>query len=125
MATIFSYTDAGFSSPEQEVRFIADLGEAVRTGLDLAPNLKSVYNFAIDPIHTTKKDRPEITVFIYTAPDKTLDQKRKVVENVKESVDRTFGEDSVNTVVIFKIHDDENVGVNGVIRKDAKANASK
>ena len=36
----------------------------------------------------------------------------------------TFGEDAINLVTIFKIHEDHNVGVNGVLRLDAKAAAA-
>lgn len=124
MATIFSFTDATIPKGKSESDLIDALGEAVRVGLGLAPQFKSVYNFILDPVHTTDKPKPEITLFIYTAPDKTTEQKRTVVQNVKEAVDEVFGTDAVNVVVIFKIHEDENVGVNGVLRLDAKAAAA-
>lgn len=87
MATIFSFTDAAIPEGKSESELIAALGEAVRTGLGLAPQFKSVYNFILDPAHTTDKPKPEITLFVYTAPDKTADQKRAVVANVKKAAD--------------------------------------
>ena len=41
--------------------------------------------------------------------------------NIGKAVDGFFGEGKVTCVVIVKIHTDENVGVNGVLRLDAKA----
>lgn len=124
MATIISVTDATIPEGKTEREFIEGLGEAVRTGLGLAPKLKSVYNTLLGAEHTTLKDKPELTVFIYTAPDKTTDQKRAVLSNLKEFTDGFFGEDAINLVTIFKIHEDVNVGVNGVLRADAKAAAA-
>lgn len=124
MATIVSITDASIPEGKTERELIDGLGEAVRTGLGLAPKFKSVYNTILDPEHTTIKDKPELTVFIYTAPDKTTDQKRQVLANLKKLVDEFFGEDAINLVTIFKIHEDQNVGVNGVLRLDAKAAAA-
>lgn len=123
MATIFSFTDASIPENRQESELVAALGEAVRTGLGLAPQFKSVYNFFLDPQSTTQKPKPEITVFVYTAPDKTVEQKRAAQANIKAAADEFFGTDAVNVVVIFKIHEDINVGVNGVLRYDAKQQA--
>ena len=123
MATIITYTDAAIPAGKSEEELVEALGEAVRTGLGLQPQFKSVYLNVLDPVFTTKKGKPEITLFVYTAPDKTVDQKREAQANVKVAVDAFFGQDAVTVVVIFKIHTDENVGVNGVLRQDAKAAA--
>ena len=125
MATIISYTDAKIPEGKTEEELVAALGEAVRTGLGLAPQYKSVYNNMLDPRSTTVKPRPEITLFVYTAPDKTVDQKRQAQANVKKACDEFFGDDAVQVIVIFKIHEAENVGVNGVLRADAQAAAAK
>lgn len=121
MATILCVTDASIPEGHTERELIDAIGEAVRTGLGLAPQYKSVYNIMLDPSHTTEKPRPEMTLFIFSAPDKTADQKRAVYANLKTAVDEFFGEDAINLVTIFKLHEDENVGVNGVMRADAKA----
>lgn len=124
MATIVSITDATIPEGKSERELIDGLGEAIRTGLGLPPKLKSVYNTMLSPDHTTVKDKPELTIFLYTAPDKTTDQKRQVLANLKEFTDGFFGEDAITLVTIFKIHEDHNVGVNGVLRLDAKAAAA-
>lgn len=122
MATIVSLTDATLS-PQDTETYIEEVGAAVTAGLELAPQFKSVYHIPLPAGSTTKKEKPEITFFIYTAPDKTVAQKRAVIANLKQATDRVFGPDAVGVVVIFKIHEDENVGVNGVLRLDAKRQA--
>ena len=66
----------------------------------------------------------QITYFIYTAPDKTDEQKRQLVKNVFEATTSVTGyKGSSKVVVIIKEHADNNVGVDGVLRLDAKRNA--
>lgn len=102
-------------------RFIEAIGKAVTDGLGLPPALKSIHYQYVDPAYATPKDKPEITFFVYTAPDKTVSQKRQLIANIGAAVDALFGTGEVISVVIVKIHDGDNVGVNGVLRSDANA----
>lgn len=120
MATVIAIGNADLS-PESAPEFIQRIGKAVTSGLELPPNMRSVHYQQIDEAYATPKDKPEITFFVYTAPDKTVEQKRQLIANVNAVVDDFFGEGQVDSVVIIKIHDNDNVGVNGVLRADARA----
>jgi phenylpyruvate tautomerase PptA (4-oxalocrotonate tautomerase family) len=123
MASILAVGNAPV--PEGKLpEFIEKVGTAVTSGLGLAPNLRSVYYIPLSDEQVTPKAKPDITFFVYTAPDKTAPQKRQMIANIQAAVDDFFGAGEVGTVVIVKIHADENVGVNGVVRTDAKAIAA-
>ena len=118
MATVIITGNAQVEQ-QQEEGFVAKVGDAVTSALGLPSNLKSIHFYPLAASRFTKKDKPELTFFVYT--DKTTEQKRQLVANVGKAVDAFFGEGKVTSVVIVKIHTDENVGVNGVLRLDAKA----
>lgn len=109
---------------ERVAEFVDKIGTAVTTALGLAPAKKSIYYQEFGDAYVTAKDKPEITFFVYTAPDKTVEQKRQLIANINATVDAFFGEGEVTTVVIIKIHDGDNVGVNGVLRSDANTIAA-
>ena len=83
--------------------------------------MKSIHYQQLDNAYVTAKAKPEITFFVYTAPDKTVPQKRQLIANINAAVDDFFGAGEVINVVIIKIHDENNVGVNGVLRADSYA----
>ena len=86
------------SGREQEL--IEALGRAVTTSLDLPPEKKSIYVYPIDPKLTSGPNT--VTFFVYTAPDKTTDQKRVLVRALEDATRSFFGEQSgVHTVVII------------------------
>ena len=61
----------------------------------------------------------QITYFVYTAPNKTDDQKRRLVKNIYDAtvaVTGPLGKSKV--IVIIKEHASNNVGVDGVLRCD-------
>lgn len=120
MATVIAVGNINIEADEAP-SFIEKIGKAVTDGLGLDPSLKSIHYQYIDPAYTTPKAKPEITFFVYTAPDKTTPQKRQLIANIGAAVDDFFGEGEVISVVIVKIHDNNNVGVNGVLRADAYA----
>ena len=63
----------------------------------------------------------QITYFVYTAPDKTVEQKRQLIKNLYDETVKVTGPlGKSKVVVIIKEHSDENVGVDGVLRADAK-----
>lgn len=120
MATVIAVGNTEINKA-QAPDFIAKIGDAVTGGLELEPHLKSIHYQYVDPAFTTPKAKPEITFFVYTAPDKTTSQKRQLIANIGAAVDAFFGKGEVISVVIIKIHDNNNVGVNGVLRADAYA----
>ena len=120
MATVIAVGNVDIPR-DQAPGFIEKVGKAVTDGLGLPPELKSVHYQYVDPAYTTPKAKPEITFFVYTAPDKTVPQKRQLIANIGATVDAIIGAGEVISVVIVKIHDGDNVGVNGVLRSDANA----
>lgn len=120
MATVIAVGTAQVS-PQRAPEFIQKIGDAVTSGLGLPAALKTVHYQQLDEAYVTPKGKPEITFFVYTAPDKTVEQKRQLIANVNVAVNDFFGEGQVNNVVIIKIHDNNNVGVGGVLRADARA----
>lgn len=119
MATVTAITAQQFTKEEAK-RLIDLIGEATVASLDLAPQYKDVYLQSLPAGFTTELEQPRITFFVYTAPNKTEDNKRRLIQAYQKAVDEFYGEPGkVGTVVIFKIHEDVNVGVNGVMRLDA------
>lgn len=118
MATVIAVGNVDIAR-EQAPDFVGKIGDAVTDGLGLPPELKSIHYQYVDAAYTTPKAKPEITFFVYTAPDKTVSQKRQLIANIGAAVDTFFGAGEVTSIVIVKIHDGDNVGVNGVLRADA------
>jgi 4-oxalocrotonate tautomerase family enzyme len=123
MATVIANTTLPLKEKEVE-ELIDSLGTAVTTALGLPPTMRGVTFNVVAPEYSTKRENPGIDFFVYTAPGKTIDQKRALVKAIQDTVDTHFkGKPQVRTVVIIKEHSDENVGVGGVLRADAKKQA--
>lgn len=119
MATVLGFTS--LTLDDEQMKTLVDVvGDAVTTGLGLPSTMKSVTFLPVSPAATTPKPYGLITFFVFSAPNKPLDAKRAMVKNVQEAVDGFFGKGEVRTVVIIKEHSDENVGVGGMLRLDAK-----
>ena len=120
MATIVGYTTIKFTD-EEMADFVSRIGEAVVTALELPPQMKDVTIINVPEANHTVKPYGHITFFAYTAPGKSVEKKRAMIRGVQDTVDEFFGDRAqVRTVVIIKEHSDENVGVGGVLRADAK-----
>lgn len=120
MATLVGYTSIKLTDQEASA-LVARIGEEVVSALNLAPNLKDVTINVVPEAFRTPKPYGLISFFAYTAPNKPLEAKRALVSAVQDAVSDFFaGRMEVRTVVIIKEHADENVGVGGVLRADAK-----
>lgn len=61
----------------------------------------------------------QITYFVYTAPNKTDDQKRRLVKNLYDATIQVTGPlGKSKVIVIIKEHANNNVGVDGVLKCD-------
>jgi 4-oxalocrotonate tautomerase family enzyme len=120
MATVVANTTIPLKGGEVE-KLIDNLGTAVTTALGLPPTMRGITFNIVPSEFSTKRENPGIDFFVYTAPGKTVDQKRALVKAIQATVDSHFKEKpQVRTVVIIKEHSDENVGVGGVLRADTK-----
>ena len=117
MVSIIGTTDLPLGNVDVEA-FVEDLGERGRVALGLPPGLRSVYLVPLPTEYTTKKDGYDITFVAYSAPGKTVEQKREFVKVLNDVVQERDWGGPAKVVVIIKEHDAENVGVGGVLRLD-------
>lgn len=100
--------------------FVDELGRAATTAFGLPPQMRSLYLNAIPEERGTVKDVYHATFLLFTAPGKNLDHRRAMVKGLNDVVQaRPWGK-KVQVVVIIKEHEADFVGVNGVLRIDAK-----
>lgn len=120
MATIIATTSVSFTDEESE-KFVKMIGDTAVKAFELPPTLRDVYLYPIPSCRQTPHENGQITFFVYTAPGKSVECKRAMVQGIQRTVDEFFGERKVTAVVIIKEHPDENVGAGGTLRLDAKA----
>lgn len=124
MASVIAHTTLDLD-PAQKKAFIKDLGLGITDGLGIAPNLYGMMWVSMPKVDLDDglaDGKPEtLNLFAYSAAGKTIEQKRAMVKNAFDVVERYFGAGKVNLIIIIKDHDDENVGINGRLRLDIKA----
>ncbi len=111
---------------EQKAAFIDALGDCVSTGIGVARHFRSVMYIPMSYVDCENFNIPggkALNVYVWLPP-KSIEVKRKIVQNFQEVVEKFFGENTVSLVVIIKEHTDENVGVDGVLRWDVKQRAT-
>jgi len=125
MATIFTVTALDLTKA-QKAELCDKVAHGVCDGFNLDFNISCMMLMPILPEECHGPSVTDsITYWIYTAPNKTDDQKRAVIKNVYDATISVTGPLPKNKViVIFKEHADNNVGVDGVMRVDAKANGT-
>lgn len=119
MATVIATTSIQFTDEESKA-FVKIIGEVAVKAFRLPATLRDVYLYTIPACRQTPHENGQITFFIYTAPGKSVEYKRDMVQGIQGAVNEFFKEKKVNAVVIIKEHADENVGAGGVLRLDAK-----
>lgn len=126
MATIIGVTGMKLTVQQQK-SLCAEVPKAVCDAFHLDINISSMMLLPSLPDECCgPAAENQITYFIYTAPDKPLDQKRNLVKNVYEVTKAIIASprEKGQVVIIFKEHADNNVGVDGVLRIDAKKNGT-
>ena len=111
---------------EQKAKLVANVPAGVCAAFNLDINVSMMMLMpALPEGNYGPSVKDSITYFIFTAPNKTDDQKRELVKNVYTATCDAVGELPKNKcIVIFKEHADNNVGVDGVLRVDAKKNGT-
>lgn len=111
---------------EQKAKLVANVPAGVCAAFNLDINVSMMMLMpALPEGNYGPSVKDSITYFIFTAPNKTDDQKRELVKNVYKATCDAVGELPKNKcIVIFKEHADNNVGVDGVLRVDAKKNGT-
>ena len=90
MATVTAVTAQQFTK-EEAARLVDLIGRATTDSLDLAPQYKDIYLQSLPEGFTTKLEQPRITFFVYTAPNKTQEQKRRLIQAYQAAVDTFYG----------------------------------
>lgn len=121
MATIIGVTALSLTKEEQKA-LCAGVAKGVCDAFQLDINVSSMMLLPSLPEENHGPSvTDQITYFIYTAPNKTDEQKRQLVKNVQDATVAVTGyKGKGKVIVIIKEHADNNVGVDGVLRLDAK-----
>jgi hypothetical protein len=108
---------------DKKKRVINDIGDAVTVKVGLEPKYRSIMwqTLPDEDFHEHQKDI--LNLFVYLPP-KPIDYKRDMGAKIQAALDEHFPRGSVDTVIIFKEHKDENVYKDGVLRWD-ETNAGK
>lgn len=114
MATIIVYAKAGLGK-EKKQELIGVVKKAMSEGLKLKPEYMPVMIHEVEPEYADETAYNTLSFFIYTAPGKAPQNKALSVKLIQQETVKIFGGE-VKTVVIFKEHPHESVGVDGLLR---------
>lgn len=119
MATVIAITTLKLSD-DQKKTLVKRTGEAVCNSLGLADKFKSIMLLPPLPDECYSENiQNQITFFVYSAPNKTTEQKRELMKQLNQvMLDLVGYQGEMKVVVIIKEHPDHNVGVDGVLRED-------
>lgn len=119
MATMLAYTAIDLTADQKRA-----LCAGVEKGASEAFNIDvRITELMIMPVIPPECHGPsasgQITYFVYTAPNKTDDQKRQLVKNLYDATVAVTGSlEKSKVIVIIKEHANHNVGVDGVLKCD-------
>ncbi len=121
MATIFAATSLELE-PEKKKELLDALGETIGTMF----KTYSLYYTPVPAANVSEGARDQMTFFVFVPPYMELDRRRELIKILTDATVRVVGyKGPMKVIVIFKYHDDEACGVDGVLRADAKAAAAK
>ncbi len=115
MATIFAATSLELE-PAKKKELIDALGETIGT----------LYYTPAPAANVSEGAKDQMTFFVFVPPYMDIDRRRELIKILNDTMVRVVGyKGPLKVIVIFKYHDDEACGVDGVLRADAKAAAEK
>ena len=86
----------------------------------------SIYYTPVPKENCSECAKDQITFFVFVPPYMEIERRRKLIKVLDEAANKAVGyRGELKNIVIFKYHDDEACGVDGVLRADAKAAAEK
>ena len=117
MATIFAATSLELE-PEKKKELIDALGETIGTIF----KTYSLYYTPVPAENVSEGAKDQMTFFVFVPPYMEIDRRRQLIKVLNDTMVRVVGyKGPLKVIVIFKYHDDEACGVDGVLRADAKA----
>ena len=88
--------------------------------------LDTIYYTPVPKENCSECAKDQITFFVFVPPYMEIERRRKLIKVLDEAANKAVGyRGELKNIVIFKYHDDEACGVDGVLRADAKAAAEK
>ena len=86
----------------------------------------SLYYTPVPAANVSEGAKDQMTFFVFVPPYMDIDRRRELIKILNDTMVRVVGyKGPLKVIVIFKYHDDEACGVDGVLRADAKAAAEK
>ena len=119
MATMVAYTSLDLSK-EQKSALCAGVEKAASEAFSIDISITELMIMpTLPPECHGPSATDQITYFVYTAPNKTDDQKRALVKGLYDATVQVAGPlGKGKVVVIIKEHTNNNVGVDGVLKSD-------
>ena len=115
MATIFAATSLELE-PEKKKELIDALGETIGTIF----KTYSLYYTPVPAENVSEGAKDQMTFFVFVPPYMEIDRRRQLIKVLNDTMVRVVGyKGPLKVIVIFKYHDDEACGVDGVLRADA------
>ena len=121
MSTIFVATSINLVGEEKK-QFLDTIEGAVAEVF----KCYSIYYTPVPKENCSECAKDQITFFVFVPPYMEIERRRKLIKVLDEAANKAVGyRGELKNIVIFKYHDDEACGVDGVLRADAKAAAEK
>ena len=117
MATIFAATSLELDQDKKK-ELLDELGTTIGTVF----RKYSRYYVPVPAENVSECAKDQMTFFVFVPPYMDIDRRRDLIKKLNETMVRVVGyKGELKVIVIFKYHDDEACGVDGVLRADAKA----
>ena len=117
MATIFAATSLELDQDKKK-ELLDELGTTIGTVL----RKYSLYYVPVPAENVSECAKDQMTFFVFVPPYMDIDRRRDLIKKLNETMVRVVGyKGELKVIVIFKYHDDDACGVDGVLRADAKA----
>lgn len=117
MATIIAATSLDLNRAQKK-EFLDEIAKSVGEVF----RFYSIYYTPVNPEYCSECAVDQITYFVFVPPYMEIDRRRALIKKLNDTTVRVVGyKGELKVIVIFKYHDDEACGVDGVLRADAKA----
>lgn len=118
MPTITAFTTVNMTNGEKE-KLMEEIGIAVEDAFGFPPMSKCFMMVQVPKENACETSQDQSTIIVWTAPGKTVAQRRKMHRNINEAFVKALGyRGPMKIITIIKDHDPINVGIDGVLRSD-------
>ena len=121
MATIFAATSLQLDADKKK-ELLDELDKSITTMF----KTYSLYYTPVPAENVSPDAKDQMTYFVFVPPYMEVERRRQFIKLLTDTTVRVVGyKGPMKVIVIYKYHDDEACGVDGVLRPDAKAAAAK